>query len=1204
MTRMISVASGFQSSVNISYDLNDDSKLKKYIPTKSSLGLLQDILLSTRGDSVDRSRILIGPYGKGKSHIVLMIMSILMKKDLALFEKMMPVIKMDNEELYHLIKNYYTGNIKLLPVVISGTSNSISQAFMLALQQTLGEYELNDIMPETSYKAALRVIDRWKDEFPETYAAFKEKINEPIEVFVENLEDYDPARYETFEKLYPQMTSGSVFNPFVGFGVIEMYEEAVKNLSRYGYSGIYVIYDEFSKYLENHISDATKNDTKVLQDFAEKCGRSGTQQLHLMLISHKEITSYIDRASKQMVDGWRGVSERFNHIYLNNNFSQTYEIIASAIEKDPVIWEKFKEKHSDDFMSLFSLYEKHPMFSDIYSDGLEQIIYDCYPLHPVSTYILPRLSERVAQNERTLFTYISAQGESTLYTYVNQHDDSDFGVVTPDSIYDYFEPLLKQEVYSGNLHRYYVLTTSILRRLEEGSLEAKIIKAIALIYILEQFEKLSPTMDELIGIYSTCFSPEVIRKAILGLIEEKYVIYHKKSNNYLQLKETSGVNIQREIADLIEKQSAKFDLKTTLNEFNYDNYMYPSRYNDEKDMTRFFQFEFIDAEEVSDDVDWRAKSSQSESDGTIYAVIPKKESDIASIVDSLKRTSEGSACIFVVPRSYTEIEKTIREMKAVNVLLMASSDDPILHSDYEVIYDDLREVILNYINGYTHPENNATIYIFDGKTQDIKRKAELTSLMSDICDSKFGRTPAINNEVINRNEITGTTRNSRNKIIAALLRNELEPNLGLTGTGQEVSIMRSTLVNTGVLKEENGIIVLDLEPQDEDLKHMLSVIMDFILRGKTEKECSFEDLYRDLVSDKKKIGMRKGLIPIYLSAVFHQFSKDIVINDRQGQVPLTVDTVVQINAEPSMFTFSYLGWDEEKEAYVSALEEVFKDFVSEGEKTVNSYDYILSAMRRWYMSLPKYSKDLKKLPNGERIPADNRRFIQELKSRNGSYEELFIRIPEVFGREESYDDGLVEIISHVKTTYDTALDSLKAFLIDKVKEGYSGAKESVYKKMTVTSVVKDWCDRLDPEVFNQLFEDGTEKCLTLFKDSDNNEDYLITSFGKLVTGLRIEDWDDTTVEVFLSRMLLYKRTAEEFKKKTATSDAHVIAEGYMLGYVNESGEPETKYFNRVEGSKRGELLHNSIISQIKAMGQSISEQEKRQILMDILREIC
>ena len=34
---MISVATGFQSSVNIAYDMNDDGKLKNYIPTKSAL---------------------------------------------------------------------------------------------------------------------------------------------------------------------------------------------------------------------------------------------------------------------------------------------------------------------------------------------------------------------------------------------------------------------------------------------------------------------------------------------------------------------------------------------------------------------------------------------------------------------------------------------------------------------------------------------------------------------------------------------------------------------------------------------------------------------------------------------------------------------------------------------------------------------------------------------------------------------------------------------------------------------------------------------------------------------------------------------------------------------------------------------------------------------------------------------------------------
>ena len=82
MADMISVATGFQSSVNIAYDINDEAKLKNYIPTKSALKLLEDILLSTGKESTDRARILIGAYGKGKSHIVLMILSILMKKDI------------------------------------------------------------------------------------------------------------------------------------------------------------------------------------------------------------------------------------------------------------------------------------------------------------------------------------------------------------------------------------------------------------------------------------------------------------------------------------------------------------------------------------------------------------------------------------------------------------------------------------------------------------------------------------------------------------------------------------------------------------------------------------------------------------------------------------------------------------------------------------------------------------------------------------------------------------------------------------------------------------------------------------------------------------------------------------------------------------------------------------------------------------------
>lgn len=45
MSKMISVAEGFQYSVNIEYDLGNDDKLRNFIPTRTMLGLLEEILL-------------------------------------------------------------------------------------------------------------------------------------------------------------------------------------------------------------------------------------------------------------------------------------------------------------------------------------------------------------------------------------------------------------------------------------------------------------------------------------------------------------------------------------------------------------------------------------------------------------------------------------------------------------------------------------------------------------------------------------------------------------------------------------------------------------------------------------------------------------------------------------------------------------------------------------------------------------------------------------------------------------------------------------------------------------------------------------------------------------------------------------------------------------------------------------------------------
>ena len=108
------------------------------------------------------------------------------------------------------------------------------------------------------------------------------------------------------------------------------------------------------------------------------------------------------------------------------------------------------------------------------------------------------------------------------------------------------------------------------------------------------------------------------------------------------------------------------------------------------------------------------------------------------------------------------------------------------------------------------------------------------------------------------------------------------------------------------------------------------------------------------------------MIPIYFATI-HEYKREVIVSDQYGQVTLSADVMLQINSKPQMFTLSYLDWNPEKEAFVQSLANNFAEYVVDAERGANSYDYVVSAMRRWYMALPKYVKESKKGPNGEKL---------------------------------------------------------------------------------------------------------------------------------------------------------------------------------------------------------------------------------------------
>lgn len=329
-----------------------------------------------------------------------------------------------------------------------------------------------------------------------------------------------------------------------------------------------------------------------------------------------------------------------------------------------------------------------------------------------------------------------------------------------------------------------------------------------------------------------------------------------------------------------------------------------------------------------------------------------------------------------------------------------------------------------------------------------------------------------------------------------MLRSELESNLGFAGTGQEVSILRSTLIRTGIWTEEGGTPQINLRPIDSAMSNLLETIEKFILEARQKGRVNFAELYKKLTAPEYHIGLRYGVIPIYISVVMHNYRQQIVISDKVGVVPTNIDTLIQINSNPENFTLEYLDWNPAKEKYISRLAETFSSFVIEAEKFGNYYDYVSNAMRRWYMSLPKFSKEVAKNPSGENLTRSQLEMIKLLKQNISSSELLFKKLSKIFNRTDEYSDTATDIIK-TKLVFDGLLEELKKFLIDKTTAEFSN------KNISLIDAVKEWCDKLDPKIFEQLFSDGTDRFLQHIKSATNDEDFFIARLAKLATGLRL-----------------------------------------------------------------------------------------------------
>lgn len=1109
-SELIEVDKGFQASVNLEYDLNKVSKVRSYIPTEQSVKVLGAFLRSYYYSSEPQGRatVLIGPYGRGKSHLLL-VLSALTSLDLRASSddeknearkiqyELCDKIAAVDKEVGALAKAVVESEIRTLPVIINSNSADINQSFLIAINGALRNAQLQNLLPNTYFDSAIAIIEKWAESFPEAYEklACELKMSKTtVDELCIALKRFDEKAYALFCNCYPRIAAGTEFNPLTNMDVVKLYLAVVNALcEQTAYKGITIIFDEFSKFLEANLDKSKMLNFKIIQDMAEAATRSGSSQLHFTCITHKDILDYSSSDSFKTVEG------RFRKLRFVASSEQSYELIANAIIKRDK-FEQFKVSHESEFEYVASASAITNVFSDLTEESYQQkLVYGCFPLTPLSAFSLLHVSELVGQNERTLFTFLARDDQHTLRSFL-ANENTEFATITVDCIYDYFEDLFKKEVFNVSVHSVWAKTDSALRQISD-EIQRKILRAIAVINIIGD-ERLKPTPTHIKS--SLMLNDDEFETAVRALLKQ-HILSQRDSSEYVLLT-ANGVDVQKSVDSYVKTQLPRISECAVLERACELGYVLPREYNDKYGMTRCFKSIYMDAAVFVQYKNAHQLLTQYPYDGLIIHVVCLKEELREKVVKKIQSFAGTPQIILCMTRQPFENNLLLKQYEAVGQLLAknVTNGDPHFVEELEVYGEDLQKRIQNAIYSMYSPTSEYSVFINCEGTLPVSRQVELNKAISRICSDCYNMTPVVNNEMVNKRSLNTQNTKARDLVVDWILQHAEDTSIPcMEGYGPEVSIFKSAFKHTG--------LDISFSVEDPGMNAVLEKISEFIAECETSKK-NFANLYQTLCS--APFGMRKGIIPLYIAYVLRQYKESIVLYYSGKEIELSAAALSHLNERPENYQILIETGIGDRNKYLDGLQALFEQYADKRIPSINRIYSIVKSMQNWMRSLPEYTKKHRKyLENGELKAVDSK--IDSVRSELmrfeiNSRELLFETWLSTLSKNEDLSECLAEI-TRVKAVLDEHLANYRNELIKKLTAmfmpGYQGG---------LTHAVASWYKKLPDTTKQHVFDANANALLSAAGAiSAFDDELLLDDLVAIFVSIAVEDWNDALADSFI-----------------------------------------------------------------------------------------
>lgn len=1164
----IELNKNFQKSVNLQMDLTDKTKGESYIPTRASMHVLKQLLVKVVESHMNHASILIGPYGKGKSHLLLVLLQILMGN--AELSKKLTDFDISMEDYFkHLEKGKY------LPVIISTTNDDLNQAFLIALSDALYRCGVQKVIPDTYYSEAVRIIHEWEKDFPQAYERFHNILKDEaysVEQILNGLKSYNKNILEVFGKAYQKVTFGTKFNPLISAEMTEVYTSVNNKLcEQYGYQGMYIVFDEFSKYVEGHGEETFSKDMAVLQKVCEMAERS-LNRICLTLVAHKNIRSYGDDLPRTIRNAFRGIEGRLEEILFVSSAQNSFELIQNAIGHK----EGFEMYYERNNFSKES-YEKIPVYRQLFADQqlfTEIVGKGCYPLLPVVAYILLVVSEKVAQNERTVFTFLTNDEPNSLYRLLKNGIEK----VTAAHIYDYFENDFRENTKDVLIHSEWLKADYALGQTDIED-ERILIKTVAILSIVNR-------PDEIVTDKKTLYLASGIRRELfkqtISELENKEILIIRKNNLY-SFKANVGIDLNQEIKRVVDVELSKFDLCKALQANSGLDYLIPKKYNQQNAMTRFFQFVFMTTESFFALEDPLYLRENGFADGYILIVLKCEGTDTEQLVRHSRKLNCDTIITIYMDEAVTCTE-SLKRLLAVRKLLTNAEfieNNQILLQELKLYEADMVFELEEYAQGRILPINNCSQVIYKSEVRNsFSNVKEFNRYISDICTVVFHKTVIINNELVNKEELSSPYARAQRIVINKFLNGESLEQYK-KGTNQEATLFRVSYLHTGLTEEYE---------KSDSLKSVLKEIQNFFASCEGERH-SFEVICNQLKS--APYGMRSGVLPVMLSYVFRKLEADMPVI-YQGSQQLSVldgECLQAIVEKPERYELFVEGGTEEKKKYVNTLFEIMGTTENIGFSSMQNISYLVELIQKWHRALPQSSRNHVEMSSDMYNNMAGKELRTYLRNVNlNSHEFIFQNIPSAF-LVNSYEEAAKEFKKY-KEVLDNHENVLKKLVADKTREVFHGRSTD-----GLNNILSAWYGQQSEKAKNYVLSTRMNSLMSYISNlSTHDEREIADSLAKIILDVYIGDWKEDFLNQYEKELILVKNEIQNIKDVKIKD-----GESSVIKIINSSGNVIEKYYNEIEESA-GYFLKNSL-ENVLAEFDNVETNQKVSVLVDLLTNL-